>query len=103
MLTFRMATISDIDLIYNWSNDPLVRESSYNSEPINYHNHQLWYANKMSDENKENYDYDQIEELYKKAVLKKKAQAGPQQKKRKKCKFDSSTKHRYRNRRNDLL
>jgi len=46
-----MATISDIDLIYNWSNDPLVRESSYNSEPINYDNHQLWYANKMSDGN----------------------------------------------------
>ncbi len=33
---------NDCSLIYNLSNDPLVRSNSFNSEPIFYENHVRW-------------------------------------------------------------
>ena len=34
---------NDCSLIYNLSNDPLVRSNSFNSEPIIYENHVKWF------------------------------------------------------------
>lgn len=34
---------NDCSLIYNLSNDPLVRSNSFNSEPIFYENHVRWF------------------------------------------------------------
>ena len=36
-------TSEDCNLIYNLSNDPLVRANSFNSEPIIYENHVKWF------------------------------------------------------------
>ena len=32
LITFRKATIADMSMIYDWSNEPLIRQNSYNSE-----------------------------------------------------------------------
>ena len=47
MLHYRFATNEDVDLIYHWSNDPIVRQFSYNSEPIVYENHVQWFQSKL--------------------------------------------------------
>lgn len=49
MLKFRKANISDVDIIFNWANDPVVRKLSYNSEPIEYSKHVEWFNNKLND------------------------------------------------------
>lgn len=41
----------DSSLIYNLSNDPLVRINSFNSEPIIYENHVKWFNKVINDSN----------------------------------------------------
>jgi len=36
MVFLRKATLSDIDLLYEWANDPVVRENSFSTESISY-------------------------------------------------------------------
>ena len=50
MIYLREATMQDIDLLYEWANDPAVRINSFNSEPIQYDTHVKWYNHIMSDE-----------------------------------------------------
>ena len=38
----------DVKLIYDWTNDPLVRSQSFNSESINYSDHQKWFESKLN-------------------------------------------------------
>lgn len=49
MLYLRNATISDVDLLYTWANDPVVRNNSFNTEPISYDNHVSWFKRIMED------------------------------------------------------
>jgi len=49
MIKFRFANKNDIDIYFKWANDELVRESSYNSEPIDYKSHEIWFKNKLKD------------------------------------------------------
>lgn len=51
MVYLREATQSDIDILYEWANDPIVRQNSFHSETIPYHVHQEWFAHMMEDEN----------------------------------------------------
>jgi len=51
MLTFRKAEIQDMELYFDWANDSLVREQSYNSNKINLENHRKWFVSKLNDEN----------------------------------------------------
>lgn len=44
-------TTADCSLIYNLSNDPLVRANSFNSEPIVYENHVKWFNKVINDSN----------------------------------------------------
>lgn len=46
-LKMRFAKTSDVDLYYNWANDKLVRQSSYNSSEIDYEQHVTWFTNKL--------------------------------------------------------
>ena len=39
----------DLDLLYQWANDPLVRNNSFNTDPIPYKNHVEWFNKMMSD------------------------------------------------------
>lgn len=50
-LWIRKATYQDIDIIYNWANDPEVRKNSFNTNPIRYEDHCKWYNTKMQSPN----------------------------------------------------
>lgn len=51
MVYLRKAIQEDIDLLYRWANDPVVRENSFNVEPIPYETHRNWFNRIMKDEN----------------------------------------------------
>lgn len=50
-LSTREAIKEDMLLVYNWSNDSLVRKNSYDSEPIKLDNHQKWFDSKVNNKN----------------------------------------------------
>ena len=50
-LTHRKATLADCRLYWHWANDPEVRRSAFNSEPISWEKHQEWFAARLSDPN----------------------------------------------------
>lgn len=45
----REAESSDIDLLFKWANDPVVRNNSFNTDSIPYENHVIWFDKMMSD------------------------------------------------------
>lgn len=52
MLKFRKANIDDVELFFNWANDNLVRNNSYQKEKIIYKDHVEWFNNQVkSDDN----------------------------------------------------
>ena len=44
-------SIEDCNLVFNLSNDPVVRENSFNTAPILYENHVKWYNKVINDSN----------------------------------------------------
>lgn len=50
MLNFRKAILDDLELFFIWANDSFVRENSYNSDIIDFENHEKWFKNKLNDE-----------------------------------------------------
>lgn len=50
-LTHRKATLADGRLYWHWANDPEVRRSAFNSEPISWEKHQEWFTARESDSN----------------------------------------------------
>lgn len=48
-MIFRKANISDIELYFDWINDPLVREQSYNSKIIDFESHKKWFEVSLRD------------------------------------------------------
>lgn len=50
MRFLRKATFQDIDLIYEWANDGLVRANSFKSEKIPYSDHVEWFNRMMTDD-----------------------------------------------------
>ena len=50
-LSFRKATESDCDLYFEWVNDSLVREHSFNSNNIEKTKHTKWFLEKLKDKN----------------------------------------------------
>ena len=46
-LHFRYASEADTELYFNWSNDVLVRENSFNQDVIAYENHVKWFLSKL--------------------------------------------------------
>jgi RimJ/RimL family protein N-acetyltransferase len=49
-LGIRKALRSDVELLYKWSNDKLVRKQSFNSGKIPFETHRKWFAGKLKDE-----------------------------------------------------
>lgn len=49
MLRLKKAEYSDIDLLYEWANDTVVRQNSFNSDKIPYDTHVKWFTRMMSD------------------------------------------------------
>lgn len=44
----RRATREDVDLLYEWANDPLVRFNSFSTDQITYEEHKEWYNRILS-------------------------------------------------------
>ena len=49
-LYLRKVETSDIDLLFKWANDPVVRENSFNTEPIPFENHVRWFNKMLADD-----------------------------------------------------
>lgn len=50
MVYLRGATEKDMDLLYEWANDPDVRNNSFSSDLIMYEDHKKWFRRIMSDD-----------------------------------------------------
>lgn len=48
-MKFREANIGDIDLYFEWANDPITRKNSYNDSIIEFSIHSEWFKRKLSD------------------------------------------------------
>jgi len=48
-ISWRRASVQDLIMVYNWSNDHLVRENSYNSKSIELVSHTNWFLKKIKD------------------------------------------------------
>jgi [ribosomal protein S5]-alanine N-acetyltransferase len=46
----RKATETDLDLYFNWTNDPDTRSNSFNTQIVDYQIHTNWFLNKIIDE-----------------------------------------------------
>jgi RimJ/RimL family protein N-acetyltransferase len=50
-LWLRKTTMDDAEQLWKWANDPDVRANSFSHEPIQWHSHLRWLANKLADPN----------------------------------------------------
>jgi len=50
LLKIREVTENDMRLIFNWSNDPLVRAQSFYSNTIEFENHKNWFKEKLQND-----------------------------------------------------
>jgi RimJ/RimL family protein N-acetyltransferase len=48
-LTLRPVGMDDCRLLWEWANDPDVRASSFSTEPIAWHEHSVWFSDKLRD------------------------------------------------------
>jgi RimJ/RimL family protein N-acetyltransferase len=48
-ITFREANKDDVKLYFEWTNDPLVRSQSFQSNDIQYEDHVRWFESKIED------------------------------------------------------
>ena len=46
----RQAGADDVQLFFQWVNEPAVRENSFNTEPIPWETHQQWFAKTLADD-----------------------------------------------------
>lgn len=47
----RKAKISDLDLYFEWTNDPATRSNSFNTQEVDYQEHTNWFSRKVEDKN----------------------------------------------------
>jgi RimJ/RimL family protein N-acetyltransferase len=48
-ISHREANLKDCKLYWHWANDPEVRKNAFNSNPISWEEHQLWFSSKLKD------------------------------------------------------
>lgn len=48
-LYLRPVEQKDMQLLFQWANDPTVRKNAYHTEPISLETHQKWFASKLAD------------------------------------------------------
>lgn len=49
MLTYRAPTFDDVQIYFEWANDPEVREQSFKSKNIPFAKHKKWFKEKLMD------------------------------------------------------
>jgi UDP-2,4-diacetamido-2,4,6-trideoxy-beta-L-altropyranose hydrolase len=47
-ITYRAAALEDVQLVFSWNNDALVRAQSFRGEPIEFEKHVIWFGKKLS-------------------------------------------------------
>lgn len=50
-ITLRLASVDDLQLLYEWTNDKSVREQSFSTAEISLNEHSVWFKNKLADHN----------------------------------------------------
>jgi len=50
-LMLRNARFNDCEILYQWANNPIIRNNSFNKENINYDDHKNWLIEKLEDHN----------------------------------------------------
>ncbi len=50
-LSLRKMRDSDKELIFNWANEKMTRENSFNPQPIDFETHAIWFDKKIKDKN----------------------------------------------------
>lgn len=53
----RKATEADMELLFEWANDPEVRENSFSTAQISYEEHRRWFLELLQDESRTQYIY----------------------------------------------
>lgn len=48
-IEIREVILSDAQFLFNWANDPVTRQNSFNSEPIEWNDHILWLKKRLFD------------------------------------------------------
>ncbi len=51
MLRHRLARPDDVQLYFDWANDPTTRQQSFQTESIPFATHQAWFSRKLDDPN----------------------------------------------------
>tara|TARA_Y100000590_G_scaffold203436_1_gene230778 strand:+ start:17674 stop:18135 length:462 start_codon:yes stop_codon:yes gene_type:complete len=49
--SLRKAESGDERLLFNWTNDPIVRSASFENKIIDFNSHQRWFKKKINDQN----------------------------------------------------
>lgn len=49
-LWLRLGTKDDVDRVFEWANDPVTRQVSFNTEPIAYDQHVAWFERQLTGE-----------------------------------------------------
>ena len=57
LVSFRLATSDDVDLLFSWVNDTKVRKNSFSSDDISYEEHIQWFTSVLSSEDTEIFIY----------------------------------------------
>jgi spore coat polysaccharide biosynthesis predicted glycosyltransferase SpsG/RimJ/RimL family protein N-acetyltransferase len=50
-IVLRAATLDDTMITFKWASDPVVRDFSFNRDPISQKDHEIWFERKLSDSN----------------------------------------------------
>lgn len=53
----RAATKADMDLLFEWANDPQVRKNSFSTKKISYEEHKKWFEDLLKDKKRKQYIY----------------------------------------------
>ncbi len=48
-LMLREVTGKDIDILFRWANDPVVRQNAFHTEQIPYEDHRAWFVRMLAD------------------------------------------------------
>ncbi|ONF92001.1 hypothetical protein BWD14_14905 [Leptospira santarosai] len=48
MFSLRLAQDDDLELLFQWANDPLVRQMAFHSEPISLDDHKNWFYSRLN-------------------------------------------------------
>ena len=72
----RPAAEADIDLLFEWANEPLVRKNSFTAKEITYEEHKKWFRDLMEDDSCRQYIYISGEEAVGQARVKQKGNTG---------------------------